>query len=221
MPGAYVFPGGRVDPADRVPSGFPEPLAPAPHGADGRTRERLAVFARTALRECLEETGLLVAAANEVANGCRLIPTPAGPEEPAWRAYRRARAQPAFGALLLVGRAITPVSSPIRFHTRFFMALSPDGAPPATAPCGPDAELEDLLWVPVAEVERLPVPEANRLVLREALARAEGYSHARQTQSEARWPASRAGAAAPCFPGRGRAERLWRTPAEGYPLNDT
>ena len=79
MPGAYVFPGGRVDPADRVPSGFPEPLAPAPHGADRRTRERLAVFVRTALRECLEETGLLVAAAGEVTNGCRLAPAPAGP----------------------------------------------------------------------------------------------------------------------------------------------
>ncbi len=221
MPGAYVFPGGRVDPADRVPSGFPEALAPAPHGADGRTRERLAVFVRTALRECLEETGLLVAAAGEVTNGCRLAPAPAGPEEPAWRTYRRARARPAFGALLLVGRAITPVSSPIRYHTRFFMALSPDGAPPATAPSGPDAELQDLLWVSAAEVEGLPVPEANRLVLREALARAEGHRRARRTQSEARWPASLSGAAAPCFTWRGRAERLWRTPAEGCPLNDT
>ena len=119
MPGIYVFPGGRLSALDRRPSGFAEDLAAPPPGLDARTRTRLAVFARAALRETFEETGLLLG-----------LPMPAAaPADAAtarapdvWAAFARAGLAPAFGALGLVARAITPAASPLHFHTRFFVA---------------------------------------------------------------------------------------------------
>ncbi len=67
MPGIYVFPGGRVGPQDRRPSGFAESLPDQPPGLGQATRRRLAEFARAALRETFEETGLLLGAAETAA----------------------------------------------------------------------------------------------------------------------------------------------------------
>ena len=177
MPGVYVFPGGRLSALDRRASGFAEDLAPPPPGLDARTRRRLAVFARAALRETFEETGLLLG-----------LPAPA-PTAPAgtgtartlgvWAAFAHADLAPAFGALGLVARAITPTASPLRFHTRFFLA---DGAN-AHGPLGGDGELEDIRWVPVAAAPALPIPEVTLRVLEEALARrAQGAQGARGTR---------------------------------------
>lgn len=165
MPDVYVFPGGRVEPSDVRPSGFPEPLAPAPGGLDRATRRRLAVFARTALRETFEETGVLIAGATSTSSTAT---TPSRHSEPAavWQAYDRAGLAPAFGDLTLVARALTPTSSPIRFHTRFFRG---DGGAARGALRG-DGELEDLHWVPVGAVSGLPLSEITLLILREALA---------------------------------------------------
>ncbi len=161
MPGVYVFPGGRLSPADRRPSGFAETLAPAPLGLDHGTRRRLAVFARAALRETFEETGLLLGAPTPAGRG------PAQARAPGvWAAYAQAGLAPAFGALRLVARAITPTASPMRFHTRFFMA---DGA----RVCGQldgDGELEDTRWVSATAASSLPIPVVTGLVLNEALA---------------------------------------------------
>ena len=61
MPSVYVFPGGALEPTDRRPSGFPEPITlPACTGLDGTTRRRYPCFLRAALRETQEETGLLI-----------------------------------------------------------------------------------------------------------------------------------------------------------------
>ncbi len=162
MPGVYVFPGGRLSALDLRASGFAEDLAPPPPGLDARTRQRLAVFARAALRETFEETGLLLGLA---------APAPAeagtAPALGVWAAFARAGLAPAFGVLGLVARAITPTASPQRFHTRFFLA---DGAN-AHGPLGGDGELEDIRWVPVAAAPDLPIPEVTLRVLEEALAR--------------------------------------------------
>lgn len=166
MPGVYVFPGGRLSALDRRASGFAEDLPPPPPGLDARTRTRLAVFARAALRETFEETGLLLG-----------LPAPTDATAPAdagtaralgfWAAFAQAGLAPAFGALGLVARAITPTNSPLRFHTRFFLA---DGAN-AHGPLGGDGELEDIRWVPVPAAPALPIPEVTLRVLEEALAR--------------------------------------------------
>jgi 8-oxo-dGTP pyrophosphatase MutT (NUDIX family) len=164
MPGVYVFPGGRVERADARPSGFTETMISPPEGTDNETSRHLTLFARAALRETFEETGLLVAGRPEAQRA--EIDTAATRPAEVWRAFRRAGRAPAFSALALVARAVTPTRSPIRFHTRFFRA---DGHAAYGDLVG-DGELEDLSWVPVEEVGLLPIAEVTTLVLREALA---------------------------------------------------
>lgn len=157
MPGVYVFPGGRVEWQDRRPSGFPEHLAEPPPGLDRHTERGLVRFARTALRETFEETGLLLA---REGRAC-------GPlTGPPWEAFAAAGLRPAFEGLRLVARATTPADRPIRFHTRFFLA---EGELLQGEIKG-DGELEDLGWIPIAELDAWPVRLVTRLVLSEALA---------------------------------------------------
>lgn len=164
MPGFYVFPGGRVDPIDRESSGFQESLCPPPAGVDKTTHCRLITFARAALRESYEETGLLLSSAAPVPQGRPSNVDLADID--VWRAYRRAETIPAFDALRLIARAITPTSSPMRFHTRFFGA---DGDL-ARGTLSGDGELEDLHWVRLSDTRKLKISEVTLAVLREALA---------------------------------------------------
>ena len=129
MPGRYVFPGGRVtaedgrrwagELADREASGF-------------------VALKRAALRETFEETGLVVGEP-------RHLGASNGALTPVEEAYRARGVAPAPDLLRLVGRAITPTASPIRFHARFFVA---DGRHAAgeLLPC---EELDELHWHPV------------------------------------------------------------------------
>jgi 8-oxo-dGTP pyrophosphatase MutT (NUDIX family) len=160
MPNVFVFPGGRVATEDSCPSGFEETLAPPPTGLDGATFRKLPVFARAALRETYEETGLLVGAAVPG------LKSKGATRATVWSAFEGAGLAPAFGALRPVARAITPTGSPIRFHTRFFVA---DGGL-ARGEFSGDGELEDLTWAPLAEIPSLPMAEVSLLVLAEAIA---------------------------------------------------
>ncbi len=164
MPGVYVFPGGRSEPGDTLPSGFDETMAPPPDGADRLTRQRLSRFARTALRETFEETGLLVARSPHP--GGAGMGSAQGPRPAVWQAFARAGLAPAFSGLALVARAVTPTASPIRFHTRFF---SVDGDA-AEGELRGDGELEDLHWVATRDAGDLPMSMVTALVLEEALA---------------------------------------------------
>ena len=160
MPNVYVFPGGRIDDADDQPSGFAENLPSAP-GLSSVEEHKLTVFARGALRETFEETGLLVAPAD--APSATVKPQTRG----VWAAYSEAGLVPAFTALSLIARAITPADYPIRFDTYFFTA---DGAM-AHGDLAGDGELEDVGWVPVGSAPALPMAKVTRLILQEALAR--------------------------------------------------
>ena len=205
FPGQYVFPGGLVEAADRQPSGFDETLPMPAAGLDRRTRKSLTVFARAALRECFEETGLLV-----IARHRRAAPHARASARPVWRAFSERAAAPAFGALLPVARAITPCRYPRRFHSRFFLALlgaeaQVRSADPAGRLAG-DGELEDLGWVPVAETGRLPLAAANAAVLHEVLSHLLAHH-----PTGAPWPGDLAGAPAPCFTWRGPAQHPYRT----------
>ena len=73
---------------------------------------------------------------------------------------------PALHRLSYVGRAITPVPSPIRFHARFFVA----DAQYTTGVLGGDSELEDLHWCTVAELTHLPTIEVQSFMLAHAVA---------------------------------------------------
>ena len=128
MPGRYVFPGGRVTTED------------ARHWA-GELADAEAPFLalkHAALRETFEETGLVVGEPRHVTPGTDAL-------TPVETAYLAQGMVPAPAQLRLVGRAITPTASPIRFHARFFVA---DGEHAAgkLVPC---EELDDLHWLPV------------------------------------------------------------------------
>ncbi len=179
MPGIYVFPGGRLSAADRGPSGYPEPLPP-PCGIDRATRRRLPVFARAALRETYEETGLLLGGAAGDGAGAG---TEEARAEPVWRAYAAAALAPGFAAMRLVARAITPTDSPVRFHTRFFLA---EGAA-VRGRVGGDGELEDIHWAALENLPALPMADITQLVLEEALAHRAGTGGPGRPAALFRW----------------------------------
>jgi 8-oxo-dGTP pyrophosphatase MutT (NUDIX family) len=161
LPDIYVAPGGRVDTDDLRESGFAEELHPhvtAQLQTGNRGRPALA-FARAAIRETFEETGLLVTGGRHVAA------RPAA--APIWQTFGARNCRPGFDRLDFVCRAITPTYSKRRYNTRFFLA---DGAA-VSGELGGDGELEDLNWWPIAELRRLTIVDVTEFVLTEALRR--------------------------------------------------
>ena len=155
MPDKWVFPGGRIDPADyRAASASElqpevarrlEQTAPA-----GRAR----ALALAAIRETFEEAGLLLAR-----------PAPTRTVKGPWKEFFALGAAPDLAALRFVARAITPPLSPKRFDARFFLAdaealIGLDRA----ADCG---ELDEIAWVSLDEAQKLDLPSVTRFVLRE------------------------------------------------------
>ncbi len=157
LPGRYVFPGGAVEPDDsraRPASALNAGMVDSM--AVGRKGIRALGLAMAAVRETFEETGLLLAEPGDVG--------PVG--SPSWSAIRAHGVAPALHRLAYVGRAITPVPSPIRFHARFFVA----DAQYTTGALGGDSELEDLHWCSVTELARLPTIEVQSFMLAHAIA---------------------------------------------------
>ena len=149
LPGYFVFPGGAVDAADRV--AIPASPLDLTHlramgvGGNAGTATALGV---AAVRETWEETGIMIAAPGEVGDAPGRT----------FDEMRRRGMAPALGRLVYLGRAITPTSSPIRFHARFFLTR----LRPGRIELGGDGELDGLSWVPLSEVASLPTIEITR-----------------------------------------------------------
>jgi len=161
LPDIYVGPGGRVDRDDDAASGFAEELHPnvidqLKTGSRGRSP---LAFARAAIRETYEETGLLL-----TAGGGTATTRAAGS---VWQAYGAGGWRPGFDGLDFVCRAITPTYSKRRYNTRFFLA---DGAN-AVGELAGNGELEDLRWWALAALPRLAIVDVTEFVLCEALRR--------------------------------------------------
>lgn len=143
MPDVFVFPGGRLDPADRnVDPVRPLPdvtLAQVTRHTDEVTARALAV---AAVRETFEETGVALGQ------------------------HDGDRFRPDLGEIEYLGRAITPSRNPIRFHARFFLIRidSHDGA------LGGSGELLDLDWYPLAAALKLPIVDVTEFMLTEVAA---------------------------------------------------
>ena len=116
MPGRYVFPGGRVDPADKLVD-VEDDLAPreierlmvAMKGTRSVARARSLALA--AVRETFEEAGLLIGTP---------LGESAAPKVPDWQEFFATGFRPALGRLTFFARAITPPGRPRRFDSRFF-----------------------------------------------------------------------------------------------------
>src|SRR5262249_50857984 len=153
-PDIYVFPGGRLDDADSVASGFPEDLHAAVEANLGSgTRRPGTAFARAAIRETFEETGLLV--------GTELTPKKPLTNAAIWQAFAGRSRAPAFSALDFICRAITPTYSKRRYNTRFLLANG-DLAHGDIAGSG---ELLDLGWRNLDELRGLGLVDVTQYVL--------------------------------------------------------
>jgi 8-oxo-dGTP pyrophosphatase MutT (NUDIX family) len=173
MPGKFVFPGGRVDPSDR--------LMPAATPLDTHTEQFLMrrmqrpsaakarAIALAAIRETFEETGLLL--------GTRAEGSLRAPDGP-WSEFARAGFYPDLSGLHFIVRAITPSRRPKRFDTRFFAVDASAIAHRVDGVVHPDAELVELVWLPISEARSLDMPTITSVALKELEARvAAGFGH--------------------------------------------
>jgi len=167
LPGKFVFPGGRVEIADRaMPVAAPlddSDVARLMRRMQRPSAAKAAGFALAAIRETYEETGLML--------GTRRTEDIVAPSE-AWRAFAQERILPDLGALHFIARAITPPGRPRRFDSRFFAADVSAVAHRAEGVVGPDAELVELVWLPITEARRLDMPTITAVALEELQDRA-------------------------------------------------
>lgn len=177
MPGKFVFPGGGVDPTDKAMA-FASPLDPA---AEMRLMQRFhkaspvraRALALAAVRETFEETGLLLGARGEALK-------PAASKIPAgtWAEFARHKVLPDLRNLHFVGRAITPPGRIRRFDARFFAMEATAVAHRIDGVTGPDAELVELVWMPLTEAKQLDLPAVTSIMLEELDGRiADGFDH--------------------------------------------
>jgi 8-oxo-dGTP pyrophosphatase MutT (NUDIX family) len=157
MPGKFVFPGGRTDPTDsRIAVAAhlhpDEEVRIAGHGARASVARARAI-ALSAVRETYEEAGLLIGRKQ-----------PFSTAKAGWQGFVEHGVHPSLDTLRFVARAITPPGRVRRFDTRFLATWRDEVA--ATLPHGgPTNELEELVWLPIAEAKQADIPLITKTVL--------------------------------------------------------
>jgi len=168
-PGAYVFPGGKVD--DRDAEGGHGWAGPPPEemaAALGVPGSAAATLIRAAVRETFEECGVLLAGPTPG----RVVTEVTGPE---WEADQQALVAGSVSlAQLLIRRGlvlrgdllrpwsrwVTPEPEPRRYDTRFFVAAMP----PQQRAAGGTGESDRAAWLrPAAAVEAATAGELTML----------------------------------------------------------
>lgn len=167
MPGKFVFPGGRLDAADRL-----MPAAKPLHPAVERkllahlkppAEEFVRALALASIRETFEETGLVIGAKGPVAGQVSAGQVPAG----SWTKFVQTGYYPDPSTLQLIARAITPAGFPQRFDARFFCVDATAIVHRMADVIHAEAELTELTWLPVAAAQNLDLPVITGLVLEE------------------------------------------------------
>jgi glyoxylase-like metal-dependent hydrolase (beta-lactamase superfamily II)/8-oxo-dGTP pyrophosphatase MutT (NUDIX family) len=177
--GAYVFPGGALDPADADPALLPLVTGLDPDGANARLQlsENALAYWIAAVRETFEEAGILVALDEAGAPLDETRVAALARHREALNAQRVSFADVLRGERLTLPLAalayyqhwITPPRRSRRFDTRFFMALAPRGQ----AGAHDNAETVHSAWIgpadALARAERgeIELAFATRFVLRD------------------------------------------------------
>ncbi len=146
-PDAWVFPGGRVDPADAEGTDVVRrPSDRAASAALGLESGGLAWWLAAA-RETLEEAGLLLGVAADPPDLASMRAEVRSDEGRFVPLLRSSGITLDLSGVWEVARFITPVGSPRRFDARFFVALAPE----AQEPDHDDGEIVDWEWVTPAD----------------------------------------------------------------------
>ena len=173
MPGKFVFPGGRVDRSDRLMP-VARPLDPSVETqlmkrVQGPSAAKARAFALAAIRETFEETGLVLGTKSDQAGSA-----PNG----VWKTFSESKVLPDLSVLHFIGRAITPPGRPRRFDARFFTTDAAAIARRLEGVTGPDAELVELVWMPLTDAKRLDMAAVTGVMLEELDVRiAQGFGH--------------------------------------------
>jgi 8-oxo-dGTP pyrophosphatase MutT (NUDIX family) len=166
MPGKFVFPGGRVDAADRdVPLAAPLDDAVARKllaETEFTERTDAEAFGLAAVREAFEETGLVI--------GIKAAPQRTETEG-TWGKFLEAGFLPDLSGLQLIGRAITPPGFPRRFDARFIAVDRTAITHRLPGVVHADAELVELTWLPIEQAQNLDLPLITGYMLEELQAR--------------------------------------------------
>jgi 8-oxo-dGTP pyrophosphatase MutT (NUDIX family) len=161
MPGKYVFPGGRLDAADRAIKPIDD-LSEAcarrlsqhvVKWSEGRGR----TLALASIRETAEETGLLIGKSDESVSA----------KADAWSPFVSEKVRPSLSALTFVARAITPPKRPRRFDTRFFLADRQSIGAEISGIVGPETELVSLDWLTFDDMQQVDLPNITKVVLKD------------------------------------------------------
>ena len=148
MPNIFVFPGGRVDVADKTADLAADLAAPVARKLEHKWSPRMArALAVAAVRETFEETGLVIGERQD--NALR----------------------PDLAALDYVARAITPPDSPMRFHARFFTI----DVKATSGQVRDSDELQDLQWFTLDDALAMDLVDVTEFVLTEVKRRQEGW----------------------------------------------
>lgn len=159
MPNIYVFPGGRVDYADRFgPVGrdyHVDTLDLLMQQMRGRTTAlRAQMMGLAAIRETYEEVGLKIG----VETG-----EPRRYANQSWAAFSHGGLKADLSKLSYIARAITPPGQNRRFDTRFFIADVGPYLEQQTAQSSD--ELEDVRWVTFEQTADLPLHFITKRIL--------------------------------------------------------
>lgn len=158
MAGKYVFPGGRVDPADKAiaiasdlrPSETAKLMA-LMRGKPSAVRAK--ALALAAVREAFEEAGVIIGGKGSLGDA---------PPPESWRDFGARGFVPSLAPLTFFARAITPPGRTRRFDTRFFTM---DASAIAERLGHNDGELSGLDWLTLDAARELDIPRITRLVL--------------------------------------------------------
>ena len=159
MPNIYVFPGGRVDYADRFgPVGRDyqgDTLDLLMQQMRGRTTAlRAQMMGLAAIRETYEEVDLKIGIETDSVHKTA---------NPSWAAFSKDGLKADLSKLTYIARAITPPGQNRRFDTRFFMADVSSYLDHQQAQSS--EELEDVRWVTFEETKELPLHFITKRIL--------------------------------------------------------
>lgn len=160
MPNKFVFPGGRVDAADSEMNASGALSTPAQRRLEtirGKTFARALPLA--AIRETYEETGLII--------GTKEFGAPDVAPDGGWRNFCAHGCFPDLGVIHFIGRATTPTRLARRYDTIFLAAEANHIVAREEGAVGPDKELTELVWAPIADAYALELPTITAVILRE------------------------------------------------------